>query len=238
MPDEWATSFDALTVYGSDETIAWFAARVSVTTRFVPHGQRLSIALVRGDVHRAARLAARDVGLHDQRGCLSVHDVFVAPEAGLPASGFAELLAGAMASFEQEVPRSPLSPSEAGAITNLRETVRFVAASQPDQVRIWHSDPGTAWTVISDCNPAIAVSCLNRVVFVKPWPEEPAELGAERRHLAALALHPFSPAAAEPYTMIEATRICALGTVHDPPLSWHHDGILPLASLVSWVDVG
>ncbi|NIP95624.1 MAG: acyl-CoA reductase, partial [Akkermansiaceae bacterium] len=35
-----------------------------------------------------------------------------------------------------------------------------------------------------------------------------------------------------------ATRFCALGETQNPSLFWHHDGLPPLASLVTWIDLG
>ncbi|NIP95626.1 MAG: acyl-CoA reductase, partial [Akkermansiaceae bacterium] len=57
---------------------AWFIANTPPHVRLLPHGQKLSIAVVSGDAAAAAPLAARDISLFDQRGCLSIHDVYLA----------------------------------------------------------------------------------------------------------------------------------------------------------------
>jgi len=240
LPDDWTRSFDALVVFGNDETIAWFARHTPPAIRFVPHGERLSIALVTGAPAKAARLAAHDVSLFDQRGCLSIHDVYVDSAAGCSPSEFAARLAREMERFDAHTPRSPLTPSEFGAITNLRETLRFVHANDPRSSSLWESPGSTRWTVIYEADPLLKISCLNRVVFVKPWPprDHLASLGPAARHLSTIALHPFDPDRALPLATLPATRLCPLGQTQYPSLFWHHDGLPPLASLVTWIDIG
>ncbi len=34
-----------------------------------------------------------------------------------------------------------------------------------------------------------------------------------------------------------ATRVCPLGQMQNPPLTWRHDGRPPLADLVTWTDL-
>jgi hypothetical protein len=46
---------------------------------------------VSGDPENAARLAARDVSMFDQQGCLSIHDLYLTSEAGPSPRAFAEL---------------------------------------------------------------------------------------------------------------------------------------------------
>jgi hypothetical protein len=143
--------------------------------------------------------------------------------------------------FNLQQRRSPLTDSEAGAITTLRETVRFLAASCPDDFGLWECTDGTDWTVIMESDPLLKASPLNRVVYVKPWPEtDPVKaLGPELRHLACLAIHPVpAPDALAPYIATGPSRICAMGDTQFPPLTWHQDGIPPIASLVSWTDIG
>ncbi len=240
LPPDWTVWADAVVVFGNDETLSWFAAHTPPTVRLVGHGHKFSIAVVSGEPEIAARLAARDVSLFDQQGCLSLHDVFLTSEAGLPVREFAALLAEEMQIFEAHTPRSALSPAESGALTSLRESVRFMAASQPGDVALWESEGSTAWTVIFERDPLLKLSPLNRFVYVKPWPEaDPAQaLGPHRKHLSSLALHPFDSGRAASFLDLGATRLCPLGTTQEPSLFWHHDGVPPLASLVTWVDIG
>jgi hypothetical protein len=237
LPQDWQDSFEALVVYGSDETIAWFSQRVPPHMRFLKHGQRLAIGLVTGDPKAAASLAARDASLFNQQGCQSLHNIYLAPEAECTPQEFCPLLAEAMALFATTHPRAPLTLSESGAISNLRETTRYLAAVHPREHLLLESSGNTDWTVIYNDSPKIEPSCLNRVVYVKPWPRDLADLGPETRHLSALALHPWTGIPAPELLSLAPPRICPLGSCQNPPLHWHHDGIPSLASLVKWTDL-
>lgn len=238
LPEDWSEKFATIVVFGSDETIQWFKENTPPATKLVLHGQKLSIALVTGDLAAAARLAAQDVSLFDQQGCLSLHDIYLSSSAGSSAREWAELLAQEMEAFQRHTPRAELSPSESGVIASLRETVRFEAASRPHELALWESEKSTAWTVIYEQSPILRISPLNRVVFVKSWPEsDPASLGPARRHLSTLALHPCNSEPCPGLLRLGASRICPLGATQTPSLLWHHDGTAPLASLTSWVDV-
>jgi hypothetical protein len=240
LPPGWTREFDLVVVFGTDETTSWFRQNTPEHLPLILHGQRLGIGLVLGDPEAAAERAARDVSLFDQRGCLSIHAVYVSPSAAVSFHEFAGMLADEMDSYDQLHPRGPLGPSEAGAITNLRETARFLAANEPEDHGLWESPGSTHWTVVAERDPTLKPSCLNRVVHVKPWPREAGSgaLGPECRHLSAIALHPFPPDPPPDLLRLGASRLCPLGAAQDPSLFWHHDGIPPLASLVRWVDLG
>ncbi len=238
LPPDWLTTAEVLVIFGNDDTVRTLTEQAPATTRVIGHGQRLSIALVLDDPETAATLAATDVCSFDQRGCLSVHDVYVHPDCPTSPETFAALLAEAMAKDVLTSPPSPLTPSEAGAITTLRETARFISASLPEQCQLWESPDSTAWTVIHESHPAIKVSCLNRVAYVKPWPSHDlhTSLGKELQHLACIALHPFSDSFANSLSILNPSRICPLGQTQHPPLTWHQDNHPPLASLTTWHD--
>ena len=231
LPADWLAEAEVLVIYGTDETIRTLREMAPNHTRIIAHGPRLSIGLVRNDPDTAARLAAIDICRFDQRGCLSVHAVYLHPDCPISPPAFAALLAEAMARDVQTHPPTGLTPSEAGAITTLRETARFMASSQVNDYQLWESPDSTDWTVLYESSPILKVSCLNRTAYVKPWPEDLSELGPEIRQLACLALHPYDPPLAEDHPPLRPSRICPLGQTQHPPLTWHQDGLPPLASL-------
>ena len=239
LPRFWARDHPTVVVFGNDETIQWFKENTPATTRLLPHGQKIGMGLVSGDLHEAARLAARDASLHDQQGCLSLHDVYVkgGPQ---PAREFASLLAAEMELFEQDPAHSKEKRSlqQSAAIASLRESVRFSAASNPETCALWESENSNAWTVIYEQAPVLKIGPLNRVVYVKPWPgPDCAALGPATAHLSTLALHPFDHSPEEGLLHLGATRLCAMGRAQEPSLFWHHDGFPALGSLVDWVDI-
>ncbi|MET0385316.1 MAG: acyl-CoA reductase [Polyangiales bacterium] len=91
---------DALSVYGDDKTVRWFAALLPSRARLIPHGHGISAAYVSArqlmaaeDALHAAERLALDAAAYDQSGCLSPH--FVAVETGgvFSPREFAALLA-------------------------------------------------------------------------------------------------------------------------------------------------
>ncbi len=236
--DHWSIA-NAVIAIGSDATIAAIQQRILPHQTFIPHGHKVSMGIVLEGFAEAADLAAKDISLFNQRGCLSPHAIYVKETQQGDAKSFAQLLAQAMEKFAQAHPPEPLGLSEAGAVRNLRETTRFLAANS-DPSELWESNDTLDWTVIYDTSPTLKLSCLNRCVYVKPLPDSLnlSTLGPEARHLSTIALHPFDPTYAETLTNLPAHRICPLGQSQNPSLFWHHDGFAPLTSLISWKDIG
>ncbi len=223
----------AVIATGSDTTIASIQKRIKPQQLFIPHGHKISIGIVYADFQTAVPLAAKDISLFNQRGCLSPHAIYVNGDALSLASMLADALENS------PYPPDTLTLSEAGAITTLRETTRFLAANSPS-TQLWESPNNLNWTVIYEDSPTLKLSCLNRCVYVKPLPEnlDLDTLGKEARHLSTIAIHPFETRTAQSLTHLPAHRICPLGQSQHPSLFWHHDGFSPLASLVRWKDIG
>ena len=140
-----------------------------------------------------------------------------------------------MARVQATDPRSLLTVTEAAAISEIRETTRFRAAIG-EPVRLWESPGSNAWTVIFDADPTFAISPLNRVIFVRPLPEQdPATaLASARPFLSTIGIWPNTRPFAEHAAALGASRICALGQMQRPPWTWRHDGRQTLAPLVTW----
>ena len=218
LPAHWIQKADAMVVFGSDNTIRQFQSLCPLEIPFVGHGHRIGIAIINEPTPKAAQLAARDIGLFNQSGCLSLQTIYLKDPFA-----FGPLLAEAMTNFEEQDPRGPLSLSEAGAITNLREETRYLMAQDSKSHALWHSPSSTAWTIIVENNPRLALSPGNRTIFLRPMPDNFSKF----RHLSGIALHPY-----EERPNLPSPRIFPLGEAQFPPALWPHDGILPLASLV------
>jgi hypothetical protein len=184
-----------------------------------------------------AAAAAHDVAMFDQQGCVSPHVLYVLG-GPVPAAEFGRRLAVALQDVEEVTPRGPLTVEEAARIRQVRGAAEFRYGAE-----VIADAGGTAWTVIVDRDPAFAVSCLNRVVYIKP-------LGRVEE-LAGL-LKPVPPylqtvgvagddallaVVAEVVGPMGAARVCRLGRMQHPPLDWRHDGRPRLHELLRWTDV-
>jgi len=237
LPEEWLRGADAVVVFGDDETISRLRAKVPAGIPFQAHGRRVSFGIVFEDRDGAsAAAAARDVSLYDQQGCLSPHAIYVDESGAMPARSYAARLAVEMEAFNQRTPRRRLSIGESAAIANLRASYAFRSANDV-RTQIWTSADSTDWTVIFEEEAWFATSPLNRVVFVKPLPADLAGvLAPVRPWLGAIGIWPAAVEHAARVAELGASRICALGEMQFPPLTWHAEGIGNLSSLIRWVD--
>jgi Acyl-CoA reductase (LuxC) len=233
LPENWLREARAWIVFGTDKTIAQFRRQVSSDVAFEPHPHRVSLGVVFDDSRNdSSALAAADISRFDQKGCLSPHDIYVAGDA----RDYAVRLANWMARYEREDPRGAITPAEVAEIADIRANYRFRSANDR-RVGIWESDHSTAWTVIYEEDPWFAGSCLNRVAFVKPLTADlTSALGPALPWIAAIGIWPPTPENAEKVALLRPSRICPLGRMQNPPLTWHQEGRQTLAALARWVD--
>ena len=117
-----------------------------------------------------------------------------------------------------------------------------LAAHRGDS-RLWASPDSTAWTVVFEHDARFRISPLNRFVYVKPVPDAAAVLpGLDEIRGKVSTVGVAAPPEklrdlARQFARWGATRICPLGQMQNPPLTWRHDGRPPLADLVTWTDV-
>ncbi len=224
LPDEWLARADAVIVFGSDETIAHFRARIRHDQVFIAHGHKLSAGFVFDDPRfDSVPGAARDVSAFDQQGCLSPQVIYVRDDA----RAYAARLASEMESLSVREPRGPISLSEKIAIRTAREELAFRGA------QLWQSADSTEWTVAFDNAPGFPRSPLNRFIFIKPLPADLAsELREVRAHLSCAGIWPATTEHARPLSALGFSRICPLGWMQSPPWTWHQDGQPQLTTLV------
>ena len=97
LPAHWIPKADAMVVFGSDNTIRHFQSLCPLEIPFVGHGHRIGIAIIDEPTPKAAQLAARDIGLFNQSGCLSLQTIYLKDPFA-----FGPLLAEAMTNFEEQ----------------------------------------------------------------------------------------------------------------------------------------
>jgi hypothetical protein len=238
---------DCVTASGSDETLAEIRKHLPASVRFLGYGHRVSFgyvtadSLARFELKRTLQNAANDVVAWNQLGCLSPHLFYVEHGGALSPEKFAELLANALAEREATEPRGELRAEDAAAIATKRSLYEMRAAAS-DGTKIWKSEGSTAWTVVHEADPQFQLSCLNRFIYVKPS----ADLTETLRHaeivrgkvstVGLAASGDKAQALAMQLARWGIIRVCRLGEMQNPPLTWRHDGRPALGDLVTWTD--
>jgi len=240
---------DCVTATGSDETLAAIRARLPVKTRFLGYGHRVSFGFVAHEVlsgFHTRQIVSRttdDVVAWNQLGCLSPHVVYVQTGGEVSPEKFAELLANELERREQTEPRGELPAEHAAAIASRRGIYEVRAAHSPETTQHWCSRNSTAWTVVYEADARFQLSCLNRFVYVKGVRDLTEALqNAEtvRGQVSTVGLGLPEHKLEELATQLArwgVTRVCPLGRMQNPPLTWHHDGRPALGDLVTWTDM-
>jgi acyl-CoA reductase LuxC len=234
MPPAWMEAAEAIVVFGSDETVQEFSRRVLPFQRFLPHGHKISLGLIRGQCDLPlAEGIARDVFPFDQMGCLSPQFFYVAGEA----VEFASRLAKHLETRPRKSEPSGRAAGIAGALRAFREEWKFRAATEPG-VSVWESLGNLDWVIIHDPAPGLVANPLHGTIFIKPMPSKPElALAPIRRLISTIGLFPVNPESAALAIRCGAQRICQIGQMQHPPLTWHHDGWPTLGSFVRYLDV-
>jgi len=239
---------DCVTATGSDETLAAIRAQLPIKTRFIGYGHRVSFGFVAGEVLHGSRAkkivsaAADDVVAWNQLGCLSPHVIYVEAGGEVSPENFAELLADELERREQTEPRGELAAEHAAAIASRRGIYEVRAAHSPETTQHWCSKNSTAWTVVYEADTRFQMSCLNRFIYVKAVSDLTAALhgGDEiRGKVSTVGFAAPEEKVNEIATQLArwgAARVCPLGQMQNPPLTWRHDGRPVLGDLVTWTD--
>jgi Acyl-CoA reductase (LuxC) len=240
---------DCVTATGSDETLDEIRKRLPLRTRFLGHGHRVSFGFVAQEVLHGSRgkkivaAAADDVVAWNQLGCLSPHVIYVQLGGEISPEHFAQLLAEELDKREASEPRGELPAEHAAAIASRRGIYEVRAAHSPESTRHWCSKDSTAWTVIYEADARFQMSCLNRFIYVKGVSDLKTALenaDSVRGKVSTVGIAAPEEKIQEIATQLArwgATRVCPLGQMQNPPLTWRHDGRPALDDLVTWNDL-
>jgi hypothetical protein len=240
---------DCVTATGSDEVLDEIRLHLPSRARFLGYGHRVSFGFIAGEVLAGPRTkkivaaAVDDIVAWNQLGCLSPQVIYVQPGGEVGPEHFAQLLAEELDRREAAEPRGEISAEESAAIASRRAIYEVRAAHSPEATRHWCSKDSTAWTVIFESDALFQLSCLNRFIYVKPVSDLKAVLqnaDAVRGKVSTVGItapDEMIPEYAATLARWGATRICPLGQMQNPPLTWRHDGRPPLGDLVTFTDV-
>lgn len=239
---------DVVLAYGGNDTLNALRTQVPITTRFLPHGHKLSVGLISAaalDAQLAqatARQAALDVVRYEQQGCYSPHTFYVARGGRVTPREFAQALAGELAALQHKFARRPLTLEEAASVAAWRQGQELQGYASASVELLGDAD--TSWAVAyADAAGPLQPCALNRTVQVQAVDQlrdAVPLLAAQRDYLQTVGiaaapqeLHALAGALGE----AGATRLCALGQMTAPEAGWHHDGRYSLLDLVRMVEL-
>ncbi len=236
---------NCVTATGSDEALDAIRRRLPPRVRFLGYGHRVSFGYItkemlsRFNAKKLAQAAARDIAAWNQLGCLSPQVVYVETGGSTFPDAFAELLAQAMDHQETVEPRGTVPVEVATEIASLRSFFE-IRALDSTKTRLWASPESTAWTVIYEEDSRFHPSCLYRCAFVKATEDltevlhqaEPVRGKVSTVGLAASGTE--APDLVRQLAHWGVTRVCPLGEMQNPPLTWRHDGRPALGDLITW----
>jgi hypothetical protein len=240
---------DCVTATGDDETLDKIRKHLPLKTRFLGYGHRVSFGFVAHEVlygsraKKIAAAAADDVVAWNQLGCLSPHVIYVQVGGEISPEHFAQLLAEELERREQTEPRGELASEYAAAIASRRGIYEVRAAHSPETTQHWCSKDSTAWTVVYEADARFQLSCLNRFIYVKSVADLKTVLenaDSVRGKISTVGIAAPEEKTNEIATQLArwgATRVCPLGQMQNPPLTWRHDGRPALGDLITWTDL-
>jgi hypothetical protein len=238
---------DCVTATGSDEMLAAVRAKLPVRTRFVGYGHQASFGFVAKEIlagrsaQQVVGKAADDVIAWDQLGCLSPQAFYVQRGGEIGPDEFAAQLAAELHHREASEPRGRVSAQTAAAIASRRAVYEVRAAHSAD-TQLWASAGSTAWTVVYEADPTFQSSCLHRFIYVKAVRDLAEALHAAenvRGKVSSVGLAADSSRHTDLALALAnwgVSRVCPIGQMQNPPLTWRHDGRPALGDLVTWTD--
>lgn len=229
---------DAVSVYGSDQTLNAIRAQLSATVSFLPHGHGLGVALVgrraldtESHARDAAARLARDVAAYDQRGCLSPHVAWAIRGGHVPPLRFAKLVFEALDALRVSLPRGALTMAASSAQLSWRAQAAMRGTLlEGDGFSVAHETGGHA-----RIGPCYRNLLLLELDAESELPSKIAPLSIHLKSLGVAGLDDHALLLAS-LPARSAPRVCALGTMQTPPIDALADGLFPWDGLVRFID--
>ena len=237
---------DVVVAYGGPGAIESIRKRIPSGKKFISYGHKLSFGVIgreylneESSAREVAAKAALDTSLHDQQGCLSPHLWYVEMGGYVTPERFAELLGEEMGKINKKLPRGKISKEAKIEIQKIRGVYDWM-----DDAKTFYPKKSTAWTVIYTKKKEFELSCLNRVVRVKPIDDiqEVKELVAPiSQYLQTIGAALYEERLLRFFDemgKLGATRITPVGRMGYPANALPHDGSYGLRDLIMrWVAI-
>ncbi len=227
--EDIAFAADVVVAFGSDAAIRAIAPRVR--GRFFGHGHKISFAVVARDALASAAVIADrlafDVALWDQQGCLSPQLCFVERGGSATVDEFADAVSVALDGISPSLPPRRLGLAEQAAIATFRHECEWQPGTSRDRLL---RASGTEWTLSVEHLARFRATCLNRclrIVAVDDFAQLPELLYPHRPHLEAAGIASTPPRGTELAAMLRdrgVHRVCAIGEMQTPDLTWQQGG--------------
>ncbi|MDC9581491.1 acyl-CoA reductase [Xenorhabdus sp. PR6a] len=237
---------DAVSVWGSDASLASIRAQLPAGCRWIDWGHRISIAWLSPESADDAQLdaLADDVCCYDQQACSSPQCLLVDSDDPQVLQHIGQRMAAALQRRAGLHPALQPDIQEAAEITTQTAFQRLDFAfaqlhGEKVQGEIWQAD---GWRVIWRHEEELAASPLFRTLQIRPAPRQRlcAILLPWRNHLQSCALMTRQAHISEMSHILFAagiSRITPAGQMHDGYSGEPHDGVYALARLTKRVSV-
>ncbi len=227
--------FQAVIVYGTDETISHLRLLSEKKSRFIGFGSKMSLAYIskralHQDKKNLLNRAAWDAVLYDTQGCLSPQCFFIEEGGSISPIQFARQLADAMENLDARLPRTPIE-QEAWEEEGFWQHWQFLQSQGRARIFKQH--------VVFHQEPIFEPPGLRRVVFVAPirrvadikkychkWVSRLSAIGVSD-HSSLIKLEQL-------FGRDSSIRFCEVGQMHQPPPDWHNGGVNLLSKLVGY----
>lgn len=216
-----------LQIYGSNESIAAIMVELPAGVLVRAHGTGIGLAIVNENEHvvSAAESLARDIGVFDQRGCLSPR--FVLVEGGEErAQRFSAALDEALTLFAFRYPRGSLDTGMQAEIAKYRATMEAIGTYWEGPSHAVGFDPAPRALVLPPAARIVHVVPAderNASILLQPWIQYVTAVGANGQGGLSGMLKEWLPRA----------RRSSLGLMQRPLFDGPVDGRTELVR-VSW----
>ena len=234
---------DLVVASGSDAAIAALASRAP--RRFIGHGHKVSFAAVgreylqdRESAEEIARRLAYDVSLWDQQGCLSPQLCYLESGGAVTPHEFAAHLGQKLSDLAVTLPPRQRSFDEHAEVLRFRQEAEWHPARS-----VLASSGSNDWSISIEEDAEFSPTCLNRCIRIKVVSDlsrAAAALAPQRSYLEAVGLAVPAVRVQEISAMLARCgvhRICPIGEMQRPPLSWRQSGRPRIADWVEWAVV-
>lgn len=211
-------SGDEVHIYGSDESISSIVSELPEGVLVRAHGTGIGIAVVgeNVDLARAAEALSRDVGIFDQRGCLSPRFVFVEGNESR-AENFSIALDEAMTLYAQRTPRGFVDAGLQAEIAQYRATMEAIGNYWEGFSHAVGFDPAPRALVLPPAARIVHVVAVNdekAPSLLEPWIRFVTAVGTDQENGLSEMLREWIPRA----------RFSRLGFMQRPLLDGPVDG--------------